>query len=119
MVPWRACLWFRRNLGSVPLREGYLEVLGFLMLRGGVSETGTFLREISWKIERPTRYGEPCGSGCAETSSLTLDDFGKKKKLKNISFCVAKDYIDRISGVEAGKNTHWPLLLWFDDACPV
>jgi len=28
MVPWRACLWFLRNLGSVPLREGYLWVLG-------------------------------------------------------------------------------------------
>lgn len=34
MVPWRACLWFRRNLGSVPLSEGYLEVLGFLILHG-------------------------------------------------------------------------------------
>lgn len=32
-VPWRACLWFLRNLGSVPLREGYLEVLGFLILQ--------------------------------------------------------------------------------------
>jgi len=31
-VPWRACLWFLRNLGSVPFSEGYLEVLGFLML---------------------------------------------------------------------------------------
>lgn len=32
MVPWRACRWFRRNLGSVPFKEGYREVLGFLML---------------------------------------------------------------------------------------
>ena len=31
-VPCRACLWFLRNLGSVPLSEGYLAVLGFLML---------------------------------------------------------------------------------------
>ena len=32
IVPCRACLWFLRNLGSVPLRDGYLEVLGFLIL---------------------------------------------------------------------------------------
>lgn len=32
IVPCRACLWFLRNLGSVPLSEGYLWVLGFLML---------------------------------------------------------------------------------------
>ena len=32
MVPWSACLWFLRNLGSVPLSEGYRFVLGFLIL---------------------------------------------------------------------------------------
>jgi len=32
MVPCRACLWFLRNLGSVPLSDGYLLVLGFLIL---------------------------------------------------------------------------------------
>jgi hypothetical protein len=32
MVPCRACLWFLLNLGSVPLSEGYLCVLGFLIL---------------------------------------------------------------------------------------
>ena len=32
VVPCRACLWFLRNFGSVPLRDGYLEVFGFLML---------------------------------------------------------------------------------------
>ena len=32
IVPCRACLWFRRNFGSVPLRDGYLEVFGFLIL---------------------------------------------------------------------------------------
>jgi hypothetical protein len=32
IVPWRACLWFRRNFGSVPLSDGYLEVFGFLIL---------------------------------------------------------------------------------------
>lgn len=31
-VPCSACLWFLRNLGSVPLREGYLCDFGFLML---------------------------------------------------------------------------------------
>jgi hypothetical protein len=31
-VPCSACLWFLRYLGSVPLSEGYLWVLGFLML---------------------------------------------------------------------------------------
>jgi hypothetical protein len=34
IVPCRACLWFLRNLGSVPFREGYLCVFGFLMLHG-------------------------------------------------------------------------------------
>jgi hypothetical protein len=33
IVPWSACLWFLLNLGSVPLREGYLLVFGFLILR--------------------------------------------------------------------------------------
>jgi len=28
IVPCSACLWLRRNFGSVPLREGYLWVLG-------------------------------------------------------------------------------------------
>lgn len=37
IVPWRACRWFRRNLGSVPLRLGYLCVLGFLILHGDSS----------------------------------------------------------------------------------
>lgn len=32
IVPCSACLWFLRNLGSVPLSEGYLCVLGFLIL---------------------------------------------------------------------------------------
>lgn len=32
IVPCRACLWFLLNLGSVPFREGYLEVFGFLIL---------------------------------------------------------------------------------------
>lgn len=32
IVPWRACLWFLRNFGSVPLREGYRWVFGFLIL---------------------------------------------------------------------------------------
>ena len=32
IVPCSACLWFLRNLGSVPLSEGYLWVFGFLML---------------------------------------------------------------------------------------
>ena len=31
IVPCRACLWFLRNLGSVPFRDGYRWVLGFLM----------------------------------------------------------------------------------------
>jgi hypothetical protein len=31
-VPCRACLWFLRNFGSVPFNDGYLEVLGFLIL---------------------------------------------------------------------------------------
>lgn len=32
IVPCRACLWLRLNLGSVPLSEGYRNVFGFLML---------------------------------------------------------------------------------------
>jgi len=32
IVPCSACLWFRLNLGSVPLREGYRWVFGFLIL---------------------------------------------------------------------------------------
>jgi hypothetical protein len=32
IVPWRACLWFLRNFGSVPFNEGYLQVFGFLIL---------------------------------------------------------------------------------------
>jgi hypothetical protein len=32
IVPCRACLWFLRNFGSVPFRDGYLEVFGFLIL---------------------------------------------------------------------------------------
>lgn len=32
MVPWSACLWFLLNFGSVPLRDGYLWVFGFLIL---------------------------------------------------------------------------------------
>lgn len=32
IVPCSACLWFLRNLGSVPFRDGYLEVFGFLIL---------------------------------------------------------------------------------------
>jgi hypothetical protein len=39
MVPCRACLWFLLNLGSVPLREGYLCVLGFLILCHNPSAT--------------------------------------------------------------------------------
>jgi len=31
IVPCSACLWFLRNLGSVPLREGYRFVFGFLI----------------------------------------------------------------------------------------
>lgn len=31
-VPCSACLWFLRNFGSVPFRDGYLEVFGFLIL---------------------------------------------------------------------------------------
>lgn len=33
IVPWRACLWFLLNLGSVPLSDGYLWVFGFLILQ--------------------------------------------------------------------------------------
>jgi hypothetical protein len=36
MVPCKACLWFLRNLGSVPFKEGYLEVFGFLILRAAL-----------------------------------------------------------------------------------
>lgn len=71
VVPWRACLWFRRNLGSVPFREGYLEVLGFLILGsqcqlGGLRRSRVtyplrcaFLdcREISFPTERLLRAG--------------------------------------------------------------
>ena len=32
IVPWRACRWFLLNFGSVPLRDGYREVFGFLIL---------------------------------------------------------------------------------------
>lgn len=32
IVPCSACLWFLRNFGSVPLREGYRKVFGFLIL---------------------------------------------------------------------------------------
>ena len=31
IVPCSACLWFLRNLGSVPFRDGYLEVFGFFI----------------------------------------------------------------------------------------
>ena len=40
IVPCRACLWFRRNLGSVPLRDGYLLVFGFLILWGASMSAG-------------------------------------------------------------------------------
>jgi len=46
MVPCRACLWFLRNLGSVPLSDGYLLVLGFLILCiGDVASVTTFFPE--------------------------------------------------------------------------
>jgi len=72
-VPWSACLWFLRNLGSVPLSDGYLEVLGFLILRA--------IRQYRRRMQstRPstemlvTRSGAPCATGCAETSSWTLE----------------------------------------------
>ena len=32
IVPCRACLWFLRNFGSVPFKDGYLCVFGFLIL---------------------------------------------------------------------------------------
>ena len=31
-MPWSACRWLRRNLGSVPFSDGYREVLGFRIL---------------------------------------------------------------------------------------
>ncbi len=32
IVPCSACRWFRLNLGSVPLSDGYRKVFGFLIL---------------------------------------------------------------------------------------
>lgn len=82
MVPWRACLWLRRNFGSVPLRDGYLQVFGFLILLS--DSVSTILNALfaaccffvccwfgSWSGLR-TRYGEPSWTGCAGTSSWIL-----------------------------------------------
>ena len=46
IVPCSACLWFRRYFGSVPLREGYRCVLGFLMLLNGVSCQYSSVQEL-------------------------------------------------------------------------
>lgn len=92
MVPWRACLWLRRNLGSVPLSEGYLWVFGFLMLCAHSRQSpllwymsSLFVRRLgSWRdggvvdgdrmeVVR-TRSCEPSCSGCAGSCSLTLKE---------------------------------------------
>lgn len=91
MVPWRACLWLRRNLGSVPLSEGYLWVFGFLMLCAQFAlasriscvvrlsslqacPVGAVVRyrmAMVGEVVR-TRSCEPSCSGCAANCSLTL-----------------------------------------------
>jgi hypothetical protein len=79
-VPWSACLWFRLYLGSVPLREGYLDVFGFLILCVTRSHIRTPHVEEkdstrgSWVgSRRRTRCGAPCATGCVGTSSSTLN----------------------------------------------
>lgn len=73
MVPCRACLWFRRNLGSVPLSEGYRCVLGFLILWCAVQVS---FQSHEYGIERAggprTRSCGSSSTGCAETSSWIL-----------------------------------------------
>ena len=59
-VPWRACLWLRRNLGSVPFREGYLDVLGFLILLVSRRVSVVIARGRSPRPDvRRTHCGEP------------------------------------------------------------
>ena len=74
MVPCRACLWFLRNLGSVPLSDGYLLLLGFLILYiGGIASVTTFSPGDHLELVRKrTRSCEPSSTGYAERSSLTL-----------------------------------------------
>lgn len=72
MVPWRACRWFRRNLGSVPFREGYLEVLGFLILSDSEQGWKSVLRG-----RLLTRCGAPWPTGYAARSFLTLSLAGQ------------------------------------------
>lgn len=52
MFPWRACRWFLRNFGSVPFRDGYRDVFGFLML--------PFHQNISCVLSWKSRM--PCGN---------------------------------------------------------
>jgi hypothetical protein len=57
IVPWRACLWFRRNLGSVPLSDGYLEVFGFLILHS--TQNISTIRKNTEFWDFRTRCGGP------------------------------------------------------------
>lgn len=77
IVPWRACLWFLRNFGSVPFKDGYLEVLGFLIL--SLEDFVRRNRGRDWKklcltllVLPRTHFGEPSCFDYAANYSWTL-----------------------------------------------
>lgn len=65
IVPCSACLWFRRNLGSVPLSEGYRCVLGFLILCVHVPSASLLLEQSNSvsSLSLP-QSGMGCLPGC-------------------------------------------------------
>lgn len=66
-VPCSACRWFLRNLGSTPFSDGYLWVLGLLMLQEFSCQRS--MSRPRRRLTKRTRSGAPCATGCAETSS--------------------------------------------------
>lgn len=99
-VPCSACLWLRRNLGSVPFSDGYLEVLGFLILQDG-SDCQPAIRDLAC-IKRDSIAPAKC---CPESTALS------STRLQHARFCPSRRHVGRSvgGGKPSGVSSNVPV----------
>jgi hypothetical protein len=89
IVPCSACLWFLRNLGSVPLSDGYLEVFGFLMLQYAQNVSADL--ELGLRLDRYSHWLEEAWSNPYDLEKSLPVAMSLFRLLNKVSAILRKD----------------------------